>query len=98
MDIFWLSKSLDNPDFNVKERISSLNNLIDTTINSVRKISSELRPGILDDLGLISAIEWYVEEFEQRTEINCDLNLMNITDNLLDDLSITIYRNVQSFI
>ena len=95
MDISWLSNSLENPNSEVKDRIKSLNNLIDTTINSVRRISSELRPGVLDDLGLIPAIEWYVEEFQQRTKINCDLNLIDITDNLLDDLSITIYRIVQ---
>ncbi len=95
MDISWLSNSLKNSENIVQERIDSLNNLIDTTINSVRRISSELRPGVLDDLGLISAIEWYVEEFQTRTEINCELDLNDIKIEIGSELSTTIYRIVQ---
>jgi len=52
--------------------------LVDGIIKDVQRISSELRPGILDDLGLTSAIEWYCEEFEARTSIKCELNLEEI--------------------
>ena len=95
MDISWLSNSLENPTIKVKERIKTLNSLIDTTIKSVRRISSELRPGILDDLGLISAIEWYIEEFQLRANIKCELILENISINFSNDTSIAIYRIVQ---
>jgi signal transduction histidine kinase len=44
---------------------------IETTINTVRRIASELRPGVLDDLGLVAAIEWQVEQFQARTGIKC---------------------------
>jgi PAS domain S-box-containing protein len=56
-------------------REESIMTLIDETIQSVRRISTELRPGILDDLGLVAAIEWAAEEFEARTGTKCRLEL-----------------------
>jgi len=49
--------------------------LADETIQTVRRISTELRPGILDDLGLMAAVEWAAEEFQSRTGTNCRLDL-----------------------
>jgi len=40
--------------------------LVDSTINTVRRISSELRPGVVDDLGLVSAIEWHAQQFQDN--------------------------------
>ena len=54
--------------------------MTDDTIKKVQRISSELRPGLLDDLGLATAIEWYCGEFEQRTGIKCKLMLEDIPD------------------
>ena len=48
---------------------------MDQTILSVRRIATELRPGILDDLGLVAAVEWAAEEFEARTGTRCLLDL-----------------------
>ena len=45
--------------------------LIDQTIAAVQRIATDLRPGVLDGLGLEAAIEWYVREFEKRTGIAC---------------------------
>ena len=55
----------------VHKRISTMTTLIETTINTVRRISSELRPGVLDDLGLVAAIEWQVQQFQLRTGLQC---------------------------
>jgi PAS domain S-box-containing protein len=55
----------------LQERIKSMTGLIDTTIKSVRRISSELRPTALDDLGLLAAVEWQARQFEERTGIVC---------------------------
>jgi signal transduction histidine kinase len=57
------------------KRAESIVKLIDETISSVRRIATELRPAILDDLGLVAAIEWAAEEFETRTGTKCQLNL-----------------------
>jgi len=58
-----------------QEQSESLLRLIDETIRSVRKISNDLRPGILDDLGLVPAVEWAAKEFQIRTGTKCLLDL-----------------------
>jgi two-component system sensor histidine kinase UhpB len=57
-----------------EQRFESLFRLIDETIESVRRISTELRPGILDE-GLLAAVEWATEEFQSRTGTKCRLDV-----------------------
>lgn len=57
----------------VRNRIGSMTTLIETTINTVRRIAAELRPGVLDDLGLAAAIEWQIEQFQSRSGLKCHL-------------------------
>jgi signal transduction histidine kinase len=95
MDLFWLNKRLPEDRCSLLEKITSMSGLIDTTISSVQRISSELRPGLLDDLGLKAAIEWQVEEFRNRTGIGCELNIDGEYDALDGDRAITIFRIFQ---
>jgi len=53
------------------ERTTSMSRLIDSTIQTVRRIATQLRPGILDDLGLVAALEWQAQDFQSRTGIVC---------------------------
>ena len=69
MDIAWLNKKIDKKDIQVKERINELLSVVDNTVKTVRRISTELRPSILDDLGLFAALDWQCTEFEKRTGI-----------------------------
>lgn len=69
MDVNWLSKRIKQADEEINLHIQQMLNAIDATIKTVRKIASELRPGILDDLGLVAALEWQSAEFEKRTGI-----------------------------
>lgn len=55
------------------EKLLSALNLVEGAIKTVRRIATELRPGILDDLGLMAALEWQASEFQQRTGIDCRL-------------------------
>lgn len=73
MDVSWLKKRLplDNNE-NAREKLEELNMIMDETIRTVRKIAADLRPGLLDELGVGAAIEWHVNEFEKRTGINVD--------------------------
>ncbi|MEP6788340.1 MAG: DUF4118 domain-containing protein [Acidobacteriota bacterium] len=76
MDVHLLKRRLNSPDADLsKETISDdlddLGKVIDVTISSVRRIASELRPSMLDDFGLVAAIEWQAQEFERKTEIPC---------------------------
>jgi PAS domain S-box-containing protein len=54
---------------NLLERIVGMTKLIDSTIRNIRRLVTELRPGVLDDLGLVAAIEWQLQEFSDRTGI-----------------------------
>jgi PAS domain S-box-containing protein len=57
------------------ERTEAIIKLINDTIRTVRRIATELRPGVLDDLGLVAAIEWQLQEFGQRSGIECRLDM-----------------------
>jgi PAS domain S-box-containing protein len=69
MDVAWLSKKLDAKDTILLDKTREIMQLLDQAVKSVRRIASELRPGLLDDLGLVAAIEWQGEEFEKRSGI-----------------------------
>jgi signal transduction histidine kinase len=63
----------DQQDLKVKAVLIS--KMIDNIVESVQKISAKLRPDILDELGLVAAIEWQSKEFEKLTNIRCSLTL-----------------------
>jgi len=69
MDVYWINKKLEKKDEAIQQKINGIIELIDETVKSVRRISSNLRPSILDDLGLIPALEWHSKEVENRSEI-----------------------------
>jgi PAS domain S-box-containing protein len=69
MDVLGLGKKLKGADVAIHEKIGEIIDLLDTTVQSVRKISSELRPSLLYNLGLEAAIEWQLREFEKRSGI-----------------------------
>jgi len=94
MDISWLKKKYSEQGA-IAEKTESMLNLITSTIRTVKRISSELRPVVLDDLGLVAAIEWQAEEFQKRTGIECAVHF-HPNDILLDRaLSIAIFRIFQ---
>ena len=67
MDVLGLSKRLGDPDAVVQQKIRDIIDLLDSTVRSVRRISSELRPSLLYNLGLDAAIEWHLREFGKRS-------------------------------
>ncbi|MDP1785938.1 response regulator [Nitrosomonas sp.] len=71
MDLDWLSKKISADPMH--ERIRSLYELTGEAIETARRVSINLRPNVLDNLGLYGAIEWQIREFEQRTDIRCEL-------------------------
>ena len=79
MCISWLNKKCVPQETEVKEKFASTMLLIEETIKSVRKISTDLRPSILDDLGLLAAMEWQSTEFEKRSGIPTEF--VNLTNN-----------------
>ncbi len=69
MDVAWLNKKFQGPDEKVNQRLKDLLTMLDETVQSVRRISSQLRPSLLDDLGLTAAMEWQLGEFEKRAGV-----------------------------
>jgi signal transduction histidine kinase len=75
LDLSSLVRGLPAEQSPLLEKGTPLLHLVDETIESVRRISSELRPGMLDDLGLAATVEWAAEEFAARTGTKCLLDL-----------------------
>ena len=65
MEVKGLNKKLNDADKGIKLEIGGIIDLLDTMVKSVRRISSELRPSLLYNLGLVAAIEWHLKEFEK---------------------------------
>jgi len=98
MDVAWLKKRVDESNSEIQEKTNQMISLIDTTIRTVRRIVSELRPGILDDLGLIPAIEWLCEQARERTGIEFDVISVKEEYNIDDTVTITVFRIIQEAI
>ena len=95
MDVHWLGLRLPTDHQVLMDKIKSMSGIIDTTVQAVRRISSELRPGLLDDLGLTAAIEWQAQEFCSRAGIHCDIR-SEPEDIILDQSrSIALFRIFQ---
>jgi PAS domain S-box-containing protein len=71
IDLTWVAQRLAPNQEHVKKKTDWMAHLIDTTVQAVRRISTELRPRILDHLGLVAALEWQIREFQDRTGIAC---------------------------
>ena len=76
MDVAWLGRKISkkNPESveTILDKTKSMSELIDTVINDVRRIALDLRPNLLDHLGLLPALNWLVDDFKKRTEKKCD--------------------------
>ena len=72
IDLSWLGKKLPEDQHLLLKKTQEISKIIDGTIGTVQRISAELRPGILDDLGLTAALEWQAQEFQTKTGIACD--------------------------
>ncbi len=77
LDISWLANRMFEAEAKagrskIQDKLQSISNIIDNSIQEVRRIATQLRPGVLDDLGLVAAIDWQVHDFQQRTGVKCD--------------------------
>ncbi|CAM4304695.1 PAS domain-containing sensor histidine kinase [Gillisia limnaea] len=95
LDASWLQNKSKNNEKEEKDRMDRLINNINATIKKVRKIATNLRPGILDDLGLEAAIEWQSVRFEEQTGISCILKTSTISDNYEKTVNTAVYRIFQ---
>ena len=77
------------------KRINSMSQLLDSAVGVTRRIITDLRPAILDDLGLLAALEWQAEQFQKRTGISCRVNCVEDEFTLDNQHSIALFRIFQ---
>jgi PAS domain S-box-containing protein len=95
IDLSWLAKRLPEDQELLLKKTESMYELVGGAIQRVKKISAELRPGVLDDLGLADAIEWQTQEFSKLTGISVKYSA-SPEDMVLDrDRSTAIFRICQ---
>ncbi len=95
MDLAWLLRNLKPDQSELKEKAKTMSQLIDQTVGTIRRISTELRPRILDDFGLVAALEWQALEFANKTGIPCHFRSTVRKLDLTADLSIAVFRIFQ---
>ena len=100
MDLRWMEKKLasgeNNPALNpILDKIVEAGELADTTIAAVQKISSELRPGTLDNLGLAAALQYEAGRFQERTGIACHVAVPEPSPDLSLDVATAVFRIFQ---
>ncbi len=91
LDLSWLAKNQQA----ILEKSKDLLKLSDSTIESVQRISTELRPGVLDELGLIGAMELQAQEFQTRSGIECHTDLDADDEKLDRNMATALFRIFQ---
>lgn len=95
MDLHWLreraARKLDVPE----ARVAAMCVLASQTIHALRRICTDLRPALLDDLGLVAAIDWQAREFAARTGIRCTVSLPRAPLSVPRDQSTAVFRILQ---
>lgn len=95
LQLTWLGGRLPENLKLLHERVKTMSNRIDETIQTVRRIATELRPGVLDSAGLLAALEWQAQQFETQTGIRCRVESA-VRDTLWDqDLNTAFFRIFQ---
>ncbi len=95
MDLYWLDHKLPKDHPPLEQKIKSMASLLDQTLQTVKRIASDLRPGLLDDLGLVAAIEWQKTEFQKRSGIHCRLTVNPQEMSVDREITTMIFRILQ---
>jgi signal transduction histidine kinase len=95
MDVANLAKRIQADDTVSLRYLDNIRTLADSSVNSIRDIALLLRPSMLDDLGLIPALEWQAREVSRRSGVKIKVNAENVSDSLADEMRTCIYRVVQ---
>lgn len=95
LDVTWLAKRLTKKQNELLEKTEGMRQLIDATVQQVRRISTGLRPEILDEMGLVAAIGWQAGEFQRRVGIRCRLRLPEDQISLDKERSTAVFRIFQ---
>jgi PAS domain S-box-containing protein len=97
MDVAWVLRRSEGVPLSgpVVDKLKAMSGMTDQIIDQVRRISTELRPGVLDDLGLVAAIEWLTHEFAARTGVTC-VFASNVPEGRFErNVSTVVFRILQ---
>lgn len=94
LDANWIAQRI-NGDPAISQHLQAMQRLLEATSASVRRISTELRPSVLDDLGLDAAVEWQTQEFSRRTGIPGEVRLRIHRASLPGPVSTALFRILQ---
>jgi PAS domain S-box-containing protein len=94
-DLAWLTDRLVQKDATLAQKAKAVTAQMDTMIKTVRRIATELRPGMLDDLGLAASIEWLAHDFEKRTGIVCEVRVSSPDLPIARAPSLALFRILQ---
>ena len=94
-NVFAAEGSGQAPGVPIENKFRELINLVKEASRTSRKIMSDLRPGVLEDLGLTAALEWLVHEFQTQCDIECTLFADDISAGISDDAATALFRIVQ---
>jgi signal transduction histidine kinase len=95
VDAGRLSNQLGSDDQKGQELVRNIKSVAERTVQTVRNMALLLRPSMLDDLGLLPAVEWYAREISRRGEIEVEVRAGEMSENLPDALKLCVYRIVQ---
>ena len=95
LDIEWLTDHVDPANPAKTARVASIRQLTDDAVTAVRRIAADLRPIMLDDLGLVAAVQWLAATFEQRHGVACDLAVNPPEFDVPDPQATAVFRIVQ---
>jgi signal transduction histidine kinase len=95
VDLGRLSTNLPAGSAEIRERLDHMKSVAERTVGTVRDIALLLRPSMLDDLGLVAALEWQGREVSRRSEMEVAVESENVSDDLPDEYKICVYRLVQ---
>lgn len=103
LGLTWIRRRLETADktpswTQVFAKMDELGSLADNTAERVRRICAELRPNVLDELGLVPAIQWQAREFEARTGIHCSVRAPGRVLNLREESATAIFRIFQEIL
>ncbi|MGZ5684029.1 MAG: histidine kinase, partial [Usitatibacter sp.] len=95
LDVGWLKARAGQADDEIRRKLDAMQVLLDGTVAATRRISTDLRPLVLDDLGLAAAADWLAQNFTDRTGIPCELAVGEGFEDVPDPHATTIFRVLQ---
>ena len=95
VDLGQLSKLAPAQDNLLQGPIARIKSAVESAVKAIRDLALLLRPPMLDDLGLVAALEWQAREISRRSEVEVDVHSERIAEHLPDDIKVCLYRLVQ---